>query len=240
VKSKLPKTRPPALANRRFPEHAAALQGLSRADIFTYIHRTNLCGSDSSLSGVGSEHDATRILRDEIPALFRRVGARVLLDLPCGDFGWLSQVALDVDEYIGADIVAEIVVHNAALFAGPGSRRRFLQCDVTADPLPQADVVLCRDCLVHLTFADIFRAFANLKRSGSRYLLTTTFLELDANADIVTGDWRPLNLERPPFSLPPPETCIIEGCTEADGAYADKALALWEIASLPDAPLADA
>jgi hypothetical protein len=42
-----------------------------------------------------------------------------------------------------------------------------------------------------------------------------------------------LNLERPPFDLPPPAEVIVEGWTEAAGAYADKALGLWPVASLP-------
>jgi hypothetical protein len=87
-----------------------------------------------------------------------------------------------------------------------------------------------------LSLADIFRVLANLKRSGSRYLLTTSFIQLEDNNDIVPGDWRPLNLERPPFDLPPPLTYITEGCTEENGAFADKALELWEIVTLPDEP----
>ena len=33
--------------------------------------------------------------------------------------------------------------------------------DITADALPQCDAILCRDCLVHLSFANIERAVAN-------------------------------------------------------------------------------
>jgi hypothetical protein len=135
--------------------------------------------------------------------------------------------------YTGADIVATIVEANERKFGGPGSNRRFVRLDLTSDPLPQADVVLCRDCLVHLSFANIFRAFANIRRSGARYLLTTTFLDHHENADIEDGDWRILNLVRAPFNLPAPVDMMIEGCREGDGAYADKALGLWEVASLP-------
>ena len=96
-----------------------------------------------------------------------------------------------------------------------------------------APAVLCRDGPVHLSFAEVFRAFAHLKRSGSRYLLTTTFSQLERNIDILNGDWRPLNLQQPPFSLPAPLRSIVEGCTEEGGAYADKMLGLWEIRCLP-------
>ena len=227
----LHRSRPPVLANRRFREHASSLEGRTLADTFTYIYDSNLWGADSR-SGLGSELQATDHLRAAIPALLRELNARIILDVPCGDFGWLSEASLDVDEYIGADIVAAIVDRNQARY-GDGQRRRFVQRDITSDPLPRADVVLSRDCLVHLSNADIFRAFENLKRSGSRYLLTTTFVELEENADIASGDWRPLNLQKPPFTLAEPLRAILEGCTEEGGAYADKALALWEIAVLP-------
>ncbi len=231
-----PKARPPVLANFRFLEHAEALRGRDLADTFAYIYQANMWGSPESRSGVGSEDAATRHLQLEIPALLRRLGAQVLLDIPCGDFGWLSRADLGQTEYIGADIVADLVGRNAAQYGLPGSKRRFLHCDLTRDPLPRADVVLCRDCLVHLPFAEVFRAFANLKRSGSRYLLMTTFTEMEANVDIVIGDWWPMNFERPPFQLGAPLACIVEGCTEAGGAYADKSLGLWEIGALPDQP----
>jgi hypothetical protein len=105
--------------------------------------------------------------------------------------------------------------------------------DVINGPLPEADVILCRDCLVHFSFANILAAFRTIKASGAEYLLTTTFPSREANKDIVDGDWRPLNLEASPFLLPPPIELIVEGCTEEGGAYADKALAVWRTSDLP-------
>jgi hypothetical protein len=230
--------RPPVLANERFQAHAANLIGHDTEAIFTYIYRTNLWGDDGSPCGVGSDLESTAVLRREVPRLLRRYAVRSLLDLPCGDFGWLSQANLSGIDYTGADIVPDLVEGNIQRYAGPG--RRFVRLNLASDPLPRADVVLCRDCLVHLRYEQIFRAFANLRRSRSTYLLATTFLELDANAEIDTGDWRPLNLTLPPFALPDPLAVVIEDCTEIDGAYADKALGLWRVADLPELPRAAA
>jgi hypothetical protein len=104
------------------------------------------------------------------------------------------------------------------------------------DPLPEADLLLCRDCLVHLSFADIGRALSNVLRSGLPYLLTTTFPECEVNEDIVTGDWRPLNLELEPFGFPPPSELLNERCSEAGGLFADKSLGLWQLAELTKLP----
>ena len=51
--------------------------------------------------------------------------------------------------------------------------------------------------------------------------------------DIPQGAWRPVNLTKPPFLLPAPQSVILEECTEEDGAYADKALAVWRLSDLP-------
>jgi hypothetical protein len=105
--------------------------------------------------------------------------------------------------------------------------------DLTASVLPGADLLLCRDCLVHLSATDVSRALANIRRRSITYLLATTFPAEPENREIVTGDWRPLNLEAPPFSLPRPLELIDEHCTEAGGRFPDKSLGLWRVADLP-------
>ena len=63
----------------------------------------------------------------------------------------------------------------------------------------------------------------------SEYILTTTFTRRIVNHDIATRQWRVLNIELFPFTLPRPLRIIHEGCTENDAAYIDKALGLWKI-----------
>jgi len=41
-----------------------------------------------------------------------------------------------------------------------------------------------------------------------------------------------LNLEPAPFCLGKPLAVLVEGCTEGDGTYADKLLALWRVTSI--------
>jgi hypothetical protein len=142
----------------------------------------------------------------------------------------MAGVSLPGIRYLGADLLPEIVAQASA--TNPHPERAFRQLDLLSDPIPPADLLLCRDCLVHLSFVDIERALDNIRRSGVAYLLTTTFPAEPANADIVTGDWRPLNLERAPFVFPPPLELLVEGCTEQDGLFADKSLGLWRVATL--------
>jgi SAM-dependent methyltransferase len=227
-----------ALLRRRAPLLAwvwrrtklAALGGGSTGRVFAAIYRRRAWGRRGSRSGSGSTLERTRAVRAALPPLLRRLGCRSLLDIPCGDFLWMQSVDLGGIDYTGADIVEEIVEANARLHAA--AHRRFLRLDLTRDELPPADLVLCRDCLVHLSNERIRAAIANIARSRSTYLLTTTFVGRRANEDVPTGAWRPLNLQLPPFALPQPIEVISEA--HPDPEYADKTLALWRVSDLPD------
>jgi hypothetical protein len=227
--------RPPVLAHLRFQQERHEFDGLSLKDRFAKIYAKNLWGSPESLSGLGSEIDATSQLRSELPKMLRNLKVQRLLDVPCGDFTWMSRLSLKLEEYIGGDIVQEIVEGNSSRFENP--YRRFVELDLTQDTLPEVELILCRDCLVHLSFGNIFRALANMQRSKIRYLLTTTFPDCAVNEDITDGDWRLLNLQLPPFNFPVPQELINEECTECEGAYRDKSLGLWRLEDLPDSCL---
>lgn len=222
--------RPQVIAQRNFERHRGRLESMDLAGRFSYICEKNLWGAGESVSGLGATAVETQALRKELPALLRKLNVTSVLDIPCGDFLWMRDVDLTGVSYVGADIVPSIVAANTAKFSAP--MRRFLQLDLTAGALPSADLILCRDCLVHLSYANIRRAIANIKRSRAQWLLATNFLRLRSNSDIADGDWRPLNLTRPPFHFPAPEAVIVEGCQEAGGAYDDKALALWRLTDL--------
>lgn len=195
------------------------------------IFSANTWDSMESVSGAGSELSNTAQIIRELPALLRELRVQTFLDMPCGDFKWMQHVDLEGIDYLGADIVDELVQRNT---------ERFGKLDLLAGGLPKVDLVLCRDCLFHFSHADVFRALHALAESRSQWLLTTTFTyrTLPLNADIETGGWTPINLETAPYSLPPPRRLIVEGnVTEAiiypsmEGAprfaQTDRCLGLW-------------
>jgi SAM-dependent methyltransferase len=185
----------------------------------------------TSVSGLGSEDRATAGIREALPGLLRRLGARSLLDAPCGDAGWIGSMQLEVD-YTGVDIVPSLIAANTARVARGDVGGRFLVADITRDPLPGGDLILCRDCLVHLSFQNIARAIARFRASGAQFLLATTFPEWEDNRDCEDGDWRALNMTKPPFDWPPPRELINERCEEGEGGWHDKSLGLWRLDEL--------
>jgi hypothetical protein len=186
-------------------------------EVFSRIHGERLWGGGESASGIGSTLAATETVRRELPPLLSRLGVRMLLDAPCGDFNWMSAVDLGGVRYVGVDIVPELVEQNRARFG-----LEFLCANIARDPLPRADLVLCRDCLIHLPYRSARAALDNFRRSGAAYLLTTHYPGAP-NRDILTGQWRPLDLEGPPFNLPPPLQLIPEG------ADSGRFLGLWRL-----------
>lgn len=202
-------------------------------DVFHEIYRRNRWGSPDSASGTGSDLRQTAVIARELPLLFRRHGVTSLLDIPCGDFHWMARVDLDGIDYTGADIVPDLIARNNATYARPGVR--FETLNLATDPLPRTDLVFCRDCLVHLSFADVQAALRNVCESGAQWLLTTTFPAHARNRDIKTGQWRELNLQAAPFLLPEPVELVNEGCTEGEGEHRDKSLGLWTTAQLREA-----
>ena len=235
------KVRPQTVAERRFAEQADELTRLDLPARFARMYETNLWAGEESRSGDGSSLAATAGVRAGLPDLLRQLGVKRLLDVPCGDFHWMAHVDLEVagvTAYVGGDVVEAIVAANNERYVT--AARSFVQVDLTTGPLPSvagepADAVLCRDCLVHLSFANIARAFRVVRASGARFFIATTFLEHATNVDVIDGNWRMLNLERAPFNLPSPVAVLVEGCEEEGGAYADKALAAWKVSMLDQA-----
>jgi hypothetical protein len=225
------KPRPPVLAHLRFLEDAPNLRPLTLSERFERIFETNLWGGKESKSGVGSTLDATRKLRAGLLEIIEDTKCKVLVDCPCGDFNWISEIACAVERYIGADVVGELIDKNNRRFAT--ETITFMTKDLTRDVLPQGDLFICRDCLVHLSFHNCHRAIQNIKQSGAKWLIATTFTALESNVDIEDGDWRALNMQTSPFFFPVPVSTVVEDCTEADGGYRDKSLGLWDLSILP-------
>jgi hypothetical protein len=194
--------------------------------IFEKIYRNRSWGG-SSRSGTGSELRRTMAIRSELPHIIAKYGITSLLDIPCGDFYWMRHSQLQLESYIGADVVQEIVDRNNASYAS--NAQSFLKLDVTQDTLPKVDLIFCRDLLVHLSYRDIARALARIWESGSEFLMTTSFTRWPKNQNIATGEWRPLNLEIAPFDFPKPVLVLNERCEEGAGQFSDKSLLMWRM-----------
>jgi len=203
------------------------LNKLSTNEVFSNIYKNNEWGDSDSVSGPGSNLEETSALIKNLPILLQEFQITSILDIPCGDYHWMNTLKLDDIEYIGADIVEEIVKKNGKY---ERDNVRFQQLDLIRDKLPAVELIFVRDCFVHLCFDDLFKALTNICKSNARYLLTTTFTARSENDDIATGQWRTLNFQIAPFNFPEPKTILNEG--HPDPEWKDKSLGLWEISGI--------
>ncbi|CAJ0822660.1 class I SAM-dependent methyltransferase [Ralstonia flaminis] len=212
----------------------------TRAEFFSNVYQNNLWGSGQSRSGEGSELAWTGDLVERLPALLRTYGVRRLLDVPCGDFHWMQTVDLDGVEYVGGDIVPQIVAVNRERYAS--ASRSFIELDIVADALPSADMIFVRDCFIHFNNALVMEALRNIARSDIRYLCVTHDLnaarypnghniELDRAQAGVNFEYRPIHFELPPYSFPPPVAALKDGDNWAEWAGV-KTMAVWDVATM--------
>lgn len=192
---------------------------------FDEIYTNNSWGSRESRSGSGSELANTYVLIAKLQELFLRLDIHSILDIPCGDFNWMRTVDLSGIEYIGADIVNKLLSYLHEHYP----TRKFEKLDVRHDKLPKVDLVFCRDCLVHLDFADGIRAIRNILSSQSRYLAITTFPE-HTNDELSPYGWRPLNMELPPFNFPRHVLLINEELRSL--AHKDKSIGVYDLTQI--------
>lgn len=192
---------------------------------FEKIYHSNYWASDESFSGCGSNLDATRLLRAGLDAFIKDRQITSMLDIPCGDYNWIRHMDLKL-KYIGADIVAALISENQKAYGG--ENRSFEVLDLTKSKLPTCDLVFSRDCLNHLSFADIKKAARGIQLSESTYLAVTQFPEQAANKNQESGfTFRKINFRLPPFEWPEP---LVEYPEMENGV---KTLAVWRVSDLP-------
>jgi len=193
-------------------------------ETFTKIYTDNLWASAESKSGSGSELQNTEVLRKELSILFKKYEITSMLDIPCGDFNWMKEVDLSEINYVGADIVEELIQSNNTKYPS----KSFTVLNLIEDELPKADLVFVRDCLGHLSNENVLKALENIKRSGSKYLLATSFTKWSQNPDIIDGGWKCINLMIAPFYMNP-VYLINENCQEGYPHYNDKCMLLFDL-----------
>lgn len=179
-------------------------------DAFTNIYRTHSWRS-SSRSGPGSEPKNTKRYRDVIEKLLRYHSIKTVVDVGCGD--WASSKLVDWGqvEYTGVDVVPDLVAHLNREFGN--DKRRFIVGNLVEDELPSADLCIVKDVLQHLSNASVHQFLRDqlprfksaLVTNDTRRIPLTHLLRpwkiKKANSDIASGETRPLQLTRPPFSL---------------------------------------
>ena len=172
-------------------------------DRFDTLYSSNYWSDTESKSGSGSSLESTKNIRIHLPLIIKKFNIKSVFDAPCGDLNWMSLVLKDIDiDYHGSDIVEKLIISNNKKFGN--KKIIFSKKNIIYDKLPNCDLMICRDCLFHFSYSDIFLFFNNFISSNIKYLLTTSHLNKKytfINTNIITGDYRLLDFFSEPFNL---------------------------------------
>jgi hypothetical protein len=171
--------------------------------------------------GPGSTLEYTTNLRSQLGNILEKHNITSMIDAPCGDYSWMSVTELpSITTYVGGDIVEFLIEENSQKYPTVN----FKVIDLTTDDLPDVDLLFCRDCLLHLNFADIHKVFNKISQSNIKYVFLSNWFEDAENyKDIETGKARYINFLESPFNFETP----IDTITDYVDGFPKREMMLW-------------
>ena len=185
---------------------------MNKQNKFSYIYKSKYWrgAEGGSLSGGGSNEVSTNIFIGELTSFIKNQNIRNILDIPCGDWKWMSRLDLKDINYIGCDVVEDLIESNNNKYKKHNIN--FFSKNLINDELPNSDFIIIRDLLVHLDNKDIINSLINIKKYNYKYIGITNYPSLAINQKRLFGDnfrlgdkWRAMNLTKEPFNLPEPD-----------------------------------
>lgn len=167
---------------------------MSDQSIFSEIYGKNHWGNGS---GPGSSPSTTLSYRYLLESFIYSNNIRSVLDVGCGDWQHSRYIPWHGIDYVGIDVVPEIIARNIATFGT--ANISFMAANVKDMKLPPAQLVVIKDVLQHWNNQEIFD-FLNKIKTYKFAIITNSTQSSPSNRDILTGGFRPLNILLPPFN----------------------------------------
>lgn len=173
--------------------------------IFNEIYRIGLWGRNAAgegISGPGSTVAEAGPYLDFLRSFLDSYAVQSIVDLGCGDWVLGKEIDWGGRHYLGIDVASDMIRKNQMRYAQ--DKVQFFHLNGAVDALPQADLLICKDVLMHLSFAEIFGVLSQLHKYKYVILVDDVASKgVTHNYDIATGQYRPLDLVRAPFGLKP-------------------------------------
>ena len=201
----------------------------NKKNIFEKIYKSNYWGSSETRSGPGSDLKNTQNIIHELPKIILKYKIQKVLDIPCGDFNWMKKVLYKLDiDYLGCDIVNDLININKKLYSS--EKIKFTKLNLIKDKLPYADLLICRALFFHLDFSSINKILINLRQSNLKYVLLTNCPRSVnyINQDIPTGQYRDLDLFKPPLFFPNNYLYKFKDVNSLDLDKVEQEMILWK------------
>jgi SAM-dependent methyltransferase len=178
----------------------AAIQNDVAEEAFTKIYINGVWDGPGS-SGNGSRIENTGEYVAFLQNFMKQNDIHSVVDAGCGDWQFSQYIDWTGIDYKGFDVVKYILDLNKERY--PGQNIGFFHADIIDGDLPQADLLVCKDVLQHLSNDQITRFLKQLPKF--KYCLITNDIypqhTITQNEDIICGEYRPLDLTVPPFNI---------------------------------------
>jgi len=214
--------------NNKKQTNSRKIMSMSSKEPFEEIYKSGAwSGSEeTTLSGTGSRVEVTQVACGVLGAAVHRILNEgklnvSILDAPMGDFFWqpscLTKLSASLPDgahvsYKGVDIASTAVKRAEAERRSINSIKSikiesFAQLDLAAphsilENFGTFDIILCNDALMHNSRDNLFKVLQNFNEAA-KYLVVNTYAENPQNADILTGEYRRLDLTSAPYNFSP-------------------------------------
>lgn len=152
-------------------------------------------------SGPGSFPQLNLVLLDFIAQFIAANNICRLVDVGCGDFQLWRNFNFSRCSYTGFDVVRSVIERNRHRFGSENIQ--FHEMPQNVSELPKADLYIIKDVLIHLSTTEA-RQLASSACDRSRFALFVNNTIAGGgvyNSEIATGQFRPVDVSRPPFEL---------------------------------------
>jgi ubiquinone/menaquinone biosynthesis C-methylase UbiE len=172
-------------------------------NIFDDIYKNDIwnMGQTESKSGLGSSNEYTINIRNKLFSFIKEKSINKILDTSCGDWNWMKTIKNILPDYLGLDIVKDIVNKNNELYSNDNIK--FIHSDFLSYIKTQQDksfdLILCRHTLEHLPTEYNIEFLKECKRV-CKYLFVTGYNDLNNNnTQLPNTIYRPINLKLSPY-----------------------------------------
>jgi SAM-dependent methyltransferase len=162
---------------------------------FSFIYENDLWGRGS---GAGSFPEYTQPYVAMLQRFLRDHEIRSVVDVGCGDWQFSRLIDWDGVDYLGLDLVESVIEANRKAFA---TNSIAFEVATVGEPLPSADLVVCKDVLQHLPLAVVGDYLAQFRQRFKHVLVTNdVYPDASTNDECPLGSGRALRPDLEPFS----------------------------------------
>ena len=184
-------------------------QKLLNKIVFNSIYKSNHWNKsqkfnlNQSYSGPGSVANSiqTNNLISEFEKFFKENNIKNILDAPCGDCAWISNIFDNDIKYTGVDIVEDLINKNKLTFESKSNINFYCKDLSEYNDFDDYDFILMRDFFIHLPIPIIKNILTNLKNSNCKYFAFNNYENINTSKEISTGQHRKINVLKEPFNL---------------------------------------